>query len=146
MTRPMTPTDPIAIVGAGPVGLVAALRLARLGIRSVVLEQQPALADDLRASTFHPPTLEMLDTLGLAAPLIEQGLVTPSWQIRMHETHERVAFHLDVLSDDTPYPFRLQCEQSKLCRLALDAAAAEELIQVRFGAAVSGLQIGRAHV
>ena len=140
MTRAMTPTDPIAIVGAGPVGLVAALRLARLGIRSVVLEQQPALADDLRASTFHPPTLEMLDTLDLAAPLIDRGLVTPSWQIRMHETHERVEFHLDVLSDDTPYPFRLQCEQSKLCRLALDAATAEELIEVRFGAAVSDLR------
>ena len=49
-------------------------------------EANPDIPHELRASTFHPPTLDKLDTLGLAAPLIAQGLKTPDWQIRWHET------------------------------------------------------------
>src|SRR3712207_2169767 len=78
--------DQVAIVGAGPVGLVLALCLARAGIPSTVLEAEADISEELRASTFHPPTLDMLDALGLAAPLVAQGLVTPDWQIRQHAT------------------------------------------------------------
>jgi 2-polyprenyl-6-methoxyphenol hydroxylase-like FAD-dependent oxidoreductase len=87
----------VVIVGAGPVGLSTALRLSGFGIPCVVLEAQAGLPEDLRASTFHPPTLDMLDRYGLAAPLIAQGLVSPEWQIRMHERGERVVFDLSVL-------------------------------------------------
>src|SRR6478672_5668216 len=104
----------IAIVGAGPVGVCAALFLAARGIDSVLLEANAEPAHDLRASTFHPPTLEMLDTIGLAAPLIERGLITRDWQVRMHETGERALFDLALLANDTPYPFRLQCDQATL--------------------------------
>jgi len=76
----------VIIIGAGPVGLVTALRLASFGIASTVLEAEPALAHDLRASTFHPPTLDMLDDYGISDELIARGLLCPSWQIRMHET------------------------------------------------------------
>lgn len=137
------------IVGAGPVGLVAALRLARAGHGVVVLEAEPDIAEELRASTFHPPTLDMLDTLGLAAPLVAQGLVTPTWQIRQHETGERAVFDLAVLSQDTAFPFRLQAEQAKLSRLLLpqlEAAGATlrfnhrvtEVAQHDSGATVAG--------
>ena len=61
-----TAVDRVVIVGAGPVGLVAALRLANAGIPCVVLEADAELTGDLRASTFHPPTLDMLDALGLS--------------------------------------------------------------------------------
>jgi 3-(3-hydroxy-phenyl)propionate hydroxylase len=69
----------IAIVGAGPVGLILALRLAVLGLPSLVLEAEADISEELRASTFHPPTLDMLDGLGVAQALITQGLVTPTW-------------------------------------------------------------------
>ncbi|WP_439532799.1 FAD-dependent oxidoreductase [Polymorphobacter sp.] len=107
----------IVIVGAGPVGLTAAMRLAHFGIPSTVLEAGTEFADDLRASTFHPPTLDMLAAYGLAQPLIDQGLISRQWQIRMHESQERVVFDLGVLADDTDHPYRLQCEQSRLVRL-----------------------------
>jgi 3-(3-hydroxy-phenyl)propionate hydroxylase len=115
----------VAIVGAGPVGLVLALRLATLGVPSTVLEAEADISEELRASTFHPPTLDMLDGLGLAAPLVAQGLVTPSWQIRRHEDGARAVFDLSVLRDDTAHPYRLQAEQWRLSRLVLARLAAD---------------------
>ena len=58
--------ETILIVGAGPVGLTSALRLSQLGIRSIVIEKNKTIQSELRASTFHPPTIEMLDELGIA--------------------------------------------------------------------------------
>lgn len=130
----MTEIDtPVLVVGAGPVGLVAALRLAGAGIATTLIEKEECLSDDLRASTFHPPTLEMLDELGLCAPLLKRGLRTSKWQVRIHETHEYAEFDLDVIRADTPYPFRLQVEQRQLCKLAIERAKAEQLIEVRMG-------------
>jgi 3-(3-hydroxy-phenyl)propionate hydroxylase len=128
----------VAIVGAGPVGLVLALRLAGLGIPSVVLEAEADISEELRASTFHPPTLDMLDGLGLAADLIAQGLVTPTWQIRRHEDGARAVFDLAVLRDDTAHPYRLQVEQWKLSRLLLAKLRADHAgaVELRFGASV----------
>ncbi|MFM2151119.1 MAG: hypothetical protein RLZZ187_3425 [Pseudomonadota bacterium] len=135
----MSTTTPIAIVGAGPVGLVLALKLATLGVPSVVLESEPDISEELRASTFHPPSLDMLDELGLAAPLIAQGLVTPTWQIRRHEDGARAVFDLGVLKDDTAHPYRLQAEQWKLSRLVLAklGAAHAGAVTLRFGARVN---------
>lgn len=133
----MSAVVPVAIVGAGPVGLCKALRLADLGIASTVLEAEDAPARDLRASPFHPPTLEMLDTLGLAERLIARGLVSPHWQIRMHETGERALFDMAHIADDTRYPFRLQCEQGVLCELAEKQVRASAQIELVRGFRVS---------
>lgn len=116
---------PVLIVGAGPVGLTAALLLLRRGIAFTLIERSEELADDLRASTFHPPTLDMLDSLGVAGPLIAQGLVSPTWQIRMHPSGERAVFDLAAIADATAHPYRLQCKQSILCRILLDRVRAE---------------------
>lgn len=121
----MEQANRVIIVGAGPVGLTAALLLQRRGIPFVMLEANADLPDDLRASTFHPPTLDMLAALGVTAPLIAQGLVSPTWQIRMHATGERALFDLSVIADSTNHPYRLQCEQSKLCRILRDRIVAD---------------------
>jgi 2-polyprenyl-6-methoxyphenol hydroxylase-like FAD-dependent oxidoreductase len=55
----------VLVAGAGPVGLTAALALARRGVPVTVLEAGPAPAAESRASTFHPPSLEMPDGLGV---------------------------------------------------------------------------------
>ena len=129
----------VLICGAGPVGLVAGLRLARAGIETLVIDKANCVNDDFRASTFHPPTLEMLDELGLTQDLIAQGLVSPTWQIRQHESHEKALFDLSVLQGDTPYPFRLQCEQRVLTRLADAKAQTTANLQVRYGVELTGL-------
>ena len=110
---------PVVISGAGPVGLVLAMRLGHMGIACTVLESESELARGLRASTFHPPTLDMLQEHGITAGLIAAGLIAPTWQVRMHSTGQYAEFDLSVLKDDTAHPYRLQCEQWRLSELLL---------------------------
>lgn len=129
----------IAVVGGGPVGLVAALILARDGVSVALIEKNPEVETDLRASTFHPPTLDMLESLGLTAVLIGQGLVCPQWQVRLHPDGDRVVFDLGVLAGATAHPYRVQCEQWKLSRAAYAALLEEPKATLVFGTDVTGL-------
>mgnify|MGYP001309540086 CR=1 FL=1 len=135
----MTDARRVIVVGAGPVGLVAALGLARQGIPVTVLEAEPALTRDLRAGSYHPPTLEMLEPLGITGRMLEIGIRVPVWQMRDRRKGVVAEFDLGLLKDDTPYPFRLHCEQYKLTPIALDLLRREAGSAVVFGAEVTGL-------
>jgi 3-(3-hydroxy-phenyl)propionate hydroxylase len=111
-------SDCVIIVGAGPVGLVAAVSLIENEIPVIVLEASADLAVDLRASTFHPPTLDFLDELNLADGLINRGIKCPLWQFRDRKKGEIATFNLGLLKDYTNHPYRLQAEQWKLTEAA----------------------------
>lgn len=124
--------DRVLIAGAGPVGCVAALHLSRRGIPVTLLEACAEPPEDLRASTFHPPTLDMLDDLGVAEPLISEGIVCPVWQHRDAEDGVIAEWDLGVLANDTRHPYRVQCEQYKLTRIVIDELVREGGVDVRF--------------
>src|SRR5215211_4865006 len=107
----------VIIVGGGPGGLCTALLLAEAGIRVVLFEANTGPSDDPRGSTFHPPTLDMLDRIDVARDLIAEGLICPNWQTRLHPVGARAVFDLGCLSGETNHPYRLQCEQWKLSRI-----------------------------
>jgi 3-(3-hydroxy-phenyl)propionate hydroxylase len=114
----------VIVAGAGPAGLVAAAYLAGEGIPVTIVEQERDLPDDLRASTFHPPTLDMLGRFpGVVDKLIEQGLICPTWQFRDRATGPIATFEMARLKDDTAHPYRLQCEQWRLTRMLRDILA-----------------------
>ncbi len=114
----------VVVAGAGPVGSVAAYLLARAGINVLLLEAGPACAMDLRASTLHPPTLDMLHEVGLLEPLLAQGLKAPVFQYRNMVTGSILSLDMGELADRTAFPFRLQCEQWKLAQLATGEVSA----------------------
>jgi len=119
----MTHANHVIIAGAGPVGMVACAYLAGEGVRVTVVEQAQDLPDDLRASTFHPPTLDMLGRFGVVDALVKEGLVCPHWQFRDRQHGVIATFDLGLLRNDTAYPYRLQCEQWRLTRLLRDQLA-----------------------
>jgi len=107
----------VLISGAGPVGLVSALKLSLAGFKVTVFESADQLNMDLRASTFHPPTLDMMATFGLTDQLISQGLIARYTQQRDRKEGVVAEFDMELLKGETNFPFRLQCEQWKLTQL-----------------------------
>jgi 3-(3-hydroxy-phenyl)propionate hydroxylase len=99
-----------------------------------VLEAEARLPENLRASTFQPPTLDLLARFGATQKLIDMGRIARKVQYR-----DRAGWvaELDfgVLADDTQHPFRVQCEQYKL-----NQVLAARLGDVRFGAAITDVE------
>jgi 3-(3-hydroxy-phenyl)propionate hydroxylase len=134
------PDHTVVIAGAGPAGCALALYLARQSIPVLLLEAEPYLPLDLRASTFHPPSLDMLEPLGLTARMLEIGLVTSAYQYRDRRTGESAVFDLGLLAGETAHPFRLQCEQYKMTRLACELLQEYPHAEIRFNHRVSGAE------
>jgi 2-polyprenyl-6-methoxyphenol hydroxylase-like FAD-dependent oxidoreductase len=127
----------VLIVGAGPVGLVTAVLLVEAGIPVVLIEACSELPHDLRASTFHPPTLDMLEPLGVVGAMIDQGLICPTWQFRDRKDGVVATFELSRLRPDTNHPYRVQCEQWRLGELLYAQLKSNPLATIRLGTAAT---------
>ena len=130
----------VVVAGAGPVGCVAAAVLAKADVRVTLVEAAPSLPRELRASTFHPATLEMLRPYGVVDEMIARGLVARHFAYRDRRVGVVARFDLGELRDITNYPFRLQCEQFKLCEILLEKFASNPLIDVRFSSAIGAVE------
>jgi 3-(3-hydroxy-phenyl)propionate hydroxylase len=128
----------VLIAGAGPVGLVAGAHLARAGVPVTVFEEGNDLSTESRASTFHPPTLDMLDELGAAKPLIAQGLICPTFQYRTKKHGLLAEFNFSAIADATKHPYRVQSEQSKLTRILYEQMRRHPNFVLEFGCEVVG--------
>ena len=135
----MTPSH-VLIAGAGPVGLVSALNLATAGISVTVFERHTAPQEDLRASTFHPPTLDMLARFGISEELVSQGLVARYTQQRDRKEGLIAEFDMALLEGETQHPFRLQCEQWKLNTSLLDRLALMPHVTIILGAELQSVE------
>lgn len=119
----MSDFDRILIAGGGPVGTVTGFRLAQHGIPVTLFDRLDKPAEDHRAATLQPSTLDLFAPLGLTDRLIAQGLKSSLFQWRDRETHEVVAeFDYGYLKGDTDYPFVIQLEQHKTVYTVLEAA------------------------
>ena len=130
----------IIVAGGGPVGAVAALLLARAGVPVTMIERATDVMLDYRASTFHPPTLDLLEDSGITAALVAMGLVCPTVQIRDREIGKVAEFDVTRLKHDTRHPFRLQCEQFKLVGWVYGALAKMPNVDLRFGHDVTAIR------
>jgi 3-(3-hydroxy-phenyl)propionate hydroxylase len=134
----MAQVDDRAIVcGSGPVGAVLALALVRNAIPVTLIEQLPDAAEDQRAATIHPPTVEMLVGLGLERQMFSDapsgGMPAPLFHFRDRATGALVAaFDISLLKGEIPYPYVVQWEQYKLVHAALPHIKASSIGEVRF--------------
>jgi len=134
-------TNRVCVVGAGPVGVVAAIACAQKGLRVTLLEDEHEIDHSPRAATTHPSTLEMLAELGLLEEFRAVGLVARHFQFWDGEQKTLVAeFDHEVLRDETPYPYVVQTEQHKLVEIGLRRLAATGGASVRRGARVTGVE------
>lgn len=99
----------VLIVGAGPVGLTAAIVLTQLGHDVVVVDGQAEGANTSRAAVVHSHTLELLEPYGVVDDLVARGVHTPTFTIR-----DRDALLVGVPFNDLPtrYPYTLMISQA----------------------------------
>src|SRR5919198_3293410 len=126
----------VLIAGAGPAGLSAANVLADAGIEVLVLEAEPRLPENLRASTFQPPTLDLLARFGATERLIAMGRVAPRLQYRDRKGWV-AEFDFGVIADATQHPYRVQCEQFRLNQVLAARLATLPNARLEFNAEVN---------
>jgi 3-(3-hydroxy-phenyl)propionate hydroxylase len=135
------------VVGAGPVGIVCALALNRRGVPVTVFEQEPAPVKDQRAASIHPPTLEMLDKIGVTSRILSKGLVSSKYRFHDRIDGSVVAeFDLDEMRAEFRFPFVLQYEQYKLTADIFAEYADGSDFDVRFSHKVLSLSQNSAGV
>ena len=95
--RAATPARrPVAIVGAGPVGLSLAIDLAQRGIPVVVLDNDNRLSTGSRAICFAKRTLEIFDRLGVGDRMVAKGV---SWNVGKVFLRDEMVYRFDLLPD-----------------------------------------------
>ncbi len=115
-------TEPVLIVGAGPVGLTMAAELARYGIALRIIDRAAARTDKSKALVLWPRSLELMDRLGCTEAFLAAGLHASGATIR---AEKGVIGHVSFAAEGTAYPFALMIAQSETERLLEDHLAAQ---------------------
>ncbi|WP_088159431.1 FAD-dependent monooxygenase [Achromobacter xylosoxidans] len=109
----------VLIAGGGPVGLAAALGLARLGMGSVVIEADDSVCEGSRAACISRRSLEILDRLGVAPAFMEKGLAWTRGR-SYYGTEEVLVFDMPSAPGDK-YPPMINLQQYYIEQFLLDA-------------------------
>jgi 3-(3-hydroxy-phenyl)propionate hydroxylase len=133
-----TTRHPVLIVGAGPIGMTAALVLARYGIRAVLIDRKDTFNDGSRAICIARPSMHILERIGAVAPFVEKAL---GWRSGRSYYRGEQIFRLEM-----PHPpgekylpmYNLQ--QQYIEQFLHDAVAASDLIDMRWQSELAGIE------
>ena len=87
----------VVIVGAGPVGLAAAIDLAQMGVQVLVLDDNDKVSFGSRAVCYAKRPLEILDRLGCASPMVDKGV---EWKLGKVFFDTRKVYEFNLLPED----------------------------------------------
>jgi 2-polyprenyl-6-methoxyphenol hydroxylase-like FAD-dependent oxidoreductase len=137
-------TTPVAIVGAGPVGLALALGLARHGVRSVLVEREEATSERSKAPGIHVRTREVFRQWGVEERFLEAGVLKRALTLHSPVPGRRPLASVDFsdLEVEAERPGLLILEQGHTERLLLEAVRESGLCEVCFATEAVGLQHG----
>jgi 2-polyprenyl-6-methoxyphenol hydroxylase-like FAD-dependent oxidoreductase len=131
------PDPEVLVVGAGPVGLVAALFLQQHGIRVEIVDMHQRTTQHSYALAIHPRTLRVLDEAGLAEPLIRAGRQLTT--VAYYEGRERRA-EVDYSRLSSTHPYLLVIRQSLLER-TIEEALHRKKLKVLWGHRLQALEM-----
>src|SRR6478735_4040975 len=129
------PDPEVLVVGAGPVGLVAALFLQQHGVRVEVVDMHQRTTQHSYALAIHPRTLGVLEAAGLSEGLIAAGRTLT--KVAYYDGPERRA-EIDYSALTSRHPYLLVLRQSVLERAAEEALHQRKL-KVLWGHRLQGL-------
>ncbi|MFI6408150.1 FAD-dependent oxidoreductase [Streptomyces sp. NPDC050548] len=133
----MNQTD-VVVVGAGPVGVLNALGLARAGVSVTLLEAEPGIVQSPRAVVYHWSVLEGIERLGILDEAVRAGFTKGDYTYLVLATGERINFTMDVLKGHVRHPHNLHLGQHRLAEIALEHLRRLGAT-VRFGTRLTGL-------
>jgi 2-polyprenyl-6-methoxyphenol hydroxylase-like FAD-dependent oxidoreductase len=132
------PDPEVLVVGAGPVGLVAALFLQQSGVRVAIVDMHRRTNQHSYALAIHPRTLQILEEAGLAEGLIAAGRKVT--KVAYYDGRDRRA-EIDYSALASRHPYLLLVRQSLLERAA-EQALRRKKVKVLWGHRLQGLTTG----
>jgi 3-(3-hydroxy-phenyl)propionate hydroxylase len=129
---------PVAIVGAGPIGMVAALTLARYGIRSVLLDRKATFNDGSRATCIARSSFQIFEQIGAVGPFLDKSL---GWRSGRSYYRGREFYRFDMPhSEHDKFLPMYNLQQQYTEQFLWNAVAASPLIDARWQSEVAGLE------
>src|SRR2546430_15855492 len=129
---------PVVVVGAGPIGMTAALALARYGVRSVLIDRKETFNDGSRAICIARPSMHILERIGAVAPFIDKAL---GWRFGRSYYRGEQIFRLEMPhpQGETYLPM-YNLPQPYIEKFLHDAVAACDLIDMRWQSELSAIE------
>jgi 3-(3-hydroxy-phenyl)propionate hydroxylase len=132
-----SPLHPVAIVGAGPIGMTAALALARYGVRSVLLDRKDTFNDGSRATCIARPSMHIFERIGAVESFARKAL---PWRYGRSYYRGEQIFRLEMPHPDgEKYLPMYNLQQQYTEQFLHNAVAASDLIEVRWLSEATGI-------
>ena len=129
---------PVLIVGAGPIGMTAALVLARYGIKSVLIDRKDTFNDGSRAICIARPSMHILERIGAVAPFVDKAL---GWRFGRSYYRGEQIFRLEMPQPPgEKYLPMYNLQQQYIEKFLHDAVAASGLIDMRWQSELSAIE------
>jgi 3-(3-hydroxy-phenyl)propionate hydroxylase len=135
---------PVVVVGAGPVGLSAAIDLAQRGVPVLLLDDDDTVSVGSRGVCYAKRTLEIFDRLGIGQAVVDKGV---TWNVGRTFFGDEEVFSFNLLPDAGHHrPGMVNLQQYHLESLLVQRAMALPNLELRFLSQLVGIEPQDDHV